>query len=242
MVRERQALRVRRIMGSIGNNLQEVKRRIAAATVAAGRTANSVTLLAVSKTQPESAVRQAHAAGQRAFGENYVQEALAKIEVLADLRAQIEWHLIGPLQSNKTRAVAEAFDWVHSVDRVKIAERLAAQRPKGLPPLNVCLQVNISGQASKSGLSVAEVPAAAQAVAALPGLRLRGLMAIPEPSPDPAAQHAPHRALRALLDELRAQGLELDTLSMGMSDDLEAAIAEGATLVRVGTAVFGARA
>ena len=228
-------------MGSIGNNLQEVKRRIAAACVAARRPANSVTLLAVSKTKPASAVREALAAGQRAFGENYVQEGLAKIDALADLRAQIEWHLIGPLQSNKTRAVAEAFDWVHSVDRLKIAERLAAQRPAGLPPLNVCLQVNISGETSKSGMSVLELPAVARAVRTLPGLRLRGLMAIPEPSDDAATQHASHRALRELLAALNAQGQALDTLSMGMSDDLEAAVAEGATLVRVGSAVFGAR-
>jgi len=228
-------------MGSIGNNLQEVKRRIDAACVAARRPAHSVTLLAVSKTKPESAVREALAAGQHAFGENYVQEGLAKIAQLADLRAQIEWHLVGPLQSNKTRAVAEAFDWVHSVDRLKIAERLSAQRPAGLPPLNLCLQVNISGEASKSGLTAAELPAVAQAVAALPGLRLRGLMAIPEPGAGDAAQRAPHRALRELLDGLRAQGLALDTLSMGMSDDLEAAVAEGSTLLRVGTAVFGAR-
>jgi pyridoxal phosphate enzyme (YggS family) len=228
-------------MGSIGNNLQEVKRRIATACAAAGRPANSVTLLAVSKTKPESAVRDALAAGQHAFGENYVQEGLAKIDALAELRAQLEWHLIGPLQSNKTRAVAEAFDWVHSVDRLKIAERLAAQRPTGLPPLNVCLQVNISGEASKSGLSLEELPAVAHAVAALPGLRLRGLMSIPEPAADPQAQRAPHRALRELLAALNAQGLALDTLSMGMSDDLEAAVAEGATVVRVGSAVFGAR-
>jgi hypothetical protein len=228
-------------MGSIGNNLQEVKRRIAAACARAGRDANSVTLLAVSKTKPEAAVREALAAGQRAFGENYVQEGLAKIAALADVREQVEWHLIGPLQSNKTRAVAEAFDWVHSVDRLKIAERLAAQRPAGLPPLNVCLQVNISGEASKSGLSVQELPAVAAAVAALPGLRLRGLMAIPEPAQDPQAQRAPHRALRELFDGLRGQGLVLDTLSMGMSDDLEAAVAEGSTMVRVGSAVFGAR-
>ena len=241
MIDERLALRVRGIMGSIGNNLQEVKRRIDAACVAARRPANSVTLLAVSKTKPESAVREALAAGQHAFGENYVQEGLAKIAALADLRAQIEWHLVGPLQSNKTRLVAEAFDWVHSVDRLKIAERLAAQRPAGLPPLNVCLQINISGEASKSGLAAQELPAVAVAVAALPGLRLRGLMAIPEPTGDPAAQRGPHRALRELFEDLRAQGLALDTLSMGMSDDLEAGIAEGSTLVRVGSAVFGAR-
>ena len=228
-------------MGSIGNNLQEVKRRIAAACAAAQRPANSVTLLAVSKTKPESAVREALAAGQHAFGENYVQEGLAKIDALADLRTQLEWHLIGPLQSNKTRAVAEAFDWVHSVDRLKIAERLAAHRPAGLPPLNVCLQVNNSGETSKSGMSVLELPAVARAVRTLPGLRLRGLMAIPEPSDDAATQHASHRALRELLAALNAQGQALDTLSMGMSDDLEAAVAEGATLVRVGSAVFGAR-
>ena len=228
-------------MGSIGNNLQEVKGRIAAACAAALRPANSVTLLAVSKTKPESVVRGALVAGQRAFGENYVQEGLAKIAALADLRAQIDWHLVGPLQSNKTRTVAEAFDWVHSVDRLKIAERLAAQRPAGLPPLNVCLQVNISGEASKSGLTAAELPDVARAVAALPGLRLRGLMAIPEPAAGSQAQRAPHRALRQLMEQLNTQGLGLDTLSMGMSDDLEAAIAEGSTLVRVGSAIFGAR-
>jgi PLP dependent protein len=228
-------------MGSIGNNLQEVKRRIAAACAAGGRPANSVTLLAVSKTKPEAAVREALAAGQQAFGENYVQEGLAKIDALAALRTQLEWHLIGPLQSNKTRAVAEAFDWVHSVDRLKIAERLSAQRPAALPPLNVCLQVNISGESSKSGLSPDELPAVARAVAALPGLRLRGLMSIPEPAGDLQAQRAPHRALHELLAALNAQGLALDTLSMGMSEDLEAAVAEGATVVRVGSAIFGAR-
>ena len=241
MIGVRLALRVGRIMGSIGCNLQEVKRRIDAACSTAGRLANSVTLLAISKTQPGAAVREALVAGQHAFGENYVQEGLAKIDALADLRSQLEWHLVGPLQSNKTRAVAEAFDWVHSVDRLKIAERLSAQRPAGLAPLNVCLQVNISGEASKSGLSAAELPAIAAAVAGLPALRLRGLMAVPEPTADPVTQRAPHRALRELLAALNAQGLALDTLSMGMSDDLEAAVAEGATLVRVGTAVFGAR-
>jgi pyridoxal phosphate enzyme (YggS family) len=230
-------------MGSIGSNLQEVKRRIAEATLAAGRSAQSVTLLAVSKTFGADAVREAFAAGQRQFGENYVQEGLAKITALADLRAQIEWHLIGPLQSNKTRAVAEAFDWVHAVDRLKIAERLAEQRPATLPPLQLCLQVNVSGEASKSGIAPAEVPALARAVAALPRERvhLRGLMAIPEPAGDLAAQRAPHRRLRELLQALNDDGLALDTLSMGMSADLEAAIAEGATLVRVGTAVFGRR-
>jgi hypothetical protein len=230
-------------MGSIGSNLQEVKRRIAAACAASARDANSVTLLAVSKTFPGVAVREAHAAGQRAFGENYVQEGLAKIEELADLRPSIEWHLIGPLQSNKTRPVAEAFDWVHTVDRLKIAERLAAQRPAWLPPLALCLQVNVSGEASKSGVAPAEVPALARAVAALPPerVRLRGLMAIPEPAGDLAAQRVPHRALAELLQALNAQGFTLDTLSMGMSADLEAAVCEGSTLVRVGSAIFGAR-
>ena len=230
-------------MGSIASNLQQVKGRIAAACGSAGRGANSVTLLAVSKTFGAEAVREAAAAGQRAFGENYVQEALAKIEALADLRPQMQWHLIGPLQSNKTRSVAEAFDWVHTVDRLKIAQRLAEQRPAALPPLNICLQVNISAEASKSGLLPAEVAAVALAVQALPRDRivLRGLMAIPEPAGDFAAQRAPHRALRELLAALNAAGLGLDTLSMGMSADLEAAVAEGATIVRVGSALFGSR-
>jgi pyridoxal phosphate enzyme (YggS family) len=200
-----------------------------------------VRLLAVSKTFGAEAVREAHAAGQRAFGENYVQEALDKIAALADLRAGLEWHLIGPLLSNKTRVVAEHFDWVHSVDRLKIAERLSAQRPDVLPPLQVCLQVNVSGEASKSGVAPAEVAAVAAQVSQLPRLRLRGLMSIPEPAADFEAQRAPHRMLQALLRELQAQGLALDTLSMGMSADLEAAVAEGATIVRVGTAIFGGR-
>jgi PLP dependent protein len=230
-------------MGSIGSNLQGVKRRIAEAANGAGRSAESVTLLAVSKTFPAEAVREAHAAGQRAFGENYVQEALAKIDALADLRRELEWHLIGPLQSNKTRPVAESFDWVHSVDRLKIAERLAEQRPAMLPPLQLTIQVNISGEDSKSGVAPAEVPALAAAVAALPAarVRLRGLMAIPEPQGDFAAQRVPHRRLRELLAALNDRGLQLDTLSMGMSADLEAAVAEGATLVRVGSAIFGQR-
>ena len=225
----------------VNQNLDEVRQRIVQACAATGRAVDSVTLLAVCKTFGADAVRAAFAAGQRAFGENYVQEALDKITGLADLRQQIEWHLIGPLQSNKTRAVAAAFDWVHSVDRLKIAQRLAAHRPAGLPPLQVCLQVNISAQASKSGLLPGEVLAVAQAVAVLPNLRLRGLMAIPEPAEGDAAQRAPHRALRELLATLNAAGLGLDTLSMGMSADLEAAVAEGATLVRVGTAIFGGR-
>ncbi|MCU0968986.1 MAG: YggS family pyridoxal phosphate-dependent enzyme, partial [Rubrivivax sp.] len=209
----------------------------------AGRDVQGVTLLAVSKTFGPDAVRAAHAAGQHAFGENYVQEALAKIDALADLRASLEWHLIGPLQSNKTRPVAEAFDWVHSVDRPKIAERLAAQRPPGLPPLQVCLQVNVSGEPSKSGVVPDDVPALARAVAALPRDRLvlRGLMSIPEPATGREAQRLPHRRLRELLAAVNGQGLALDTLSMGMSADLEAAVAEGATIVRVGSAIFGAR-
>jgi len=229
-------------MTTITNRLQAVHQRLTNACTRAGRSADSVTLLAVSKTQPAEAVRAAHAAGQRAFGENYVQEGLAKIEALADLRPELEWHLIGPLQSNKTRVVAEAFDWVHSIDRLKIAQRLSEQRPAWAAPLQVCLQVNVSGEDSKSGVAPAELPALAQAVTALPRLRLRGLMAIPEPAGDEAAQRQPHRALRELLEALRQQGLALDTLSMGMSADLEAAVLEGATLVRVGTAIFGERA
>jgi len=228
-------------MATIDCNLLEVNGRIARACEMAGRPVSSVTLLAVSKTQPPQAVRDAVAAGQSRFGENYVQEALDKMAALAELRPRLEWHLIGPLQANKTRAVAEQFDWVHSVDRLRIAERLSAQRPAGEPPLQVCLQVNISGEDSKSGLAPADVPALARAVAALPRLRLRGLMAIPEPASDVEAQRRPHRALRDLLEALRRDGLELDTLSMGMTADLEAAVAEGATLVRIGTALFGAR-
>ncbi len=224
---------------AISDSLQSVKSRIAAACVAAGRPPDAVRLLVVSKTFPAAAVRQAFAAGARAFGENYVQEGLAKIEELADLRGQLQWHLIGPLQSNKTRPVAERFDWVHSVDRLKVAERLSEQRPAGLAALNVCLQVNISGEASKSGLLPGEVAALAHRVAALPGLRLRGLMAVPEPGPEAAAQH---QAMAALFDTLNSQGLGLDTLSLGMSADLEAAIAAGSTMVRIGSAIFGARA
>ena len=228
-------------MTSVPLNLRQVQGRITGACTAAQRNVDSVTLLAVSKTFGADAVREAFDAGQRQFGENYVQEALDKIAALADLRPQLVWHLIGPLQSNKTRPVAEAFDWVQSVDRLKIAQRLSEQRPADLPPLQVCLQVNISGEASKSGLLPDQVLAVAQAVSALPRLRLRGLMAIPEPAADLAAQRAPHRALRELLGALNAAGLQLDTLSMGMSADLEAAVAEGATLLRVGTAIFGGR-
>jgi pyridoxal phosphate enzyme (YggS family) len=199
-----------------------------------------VQLLAVTKTRPPQDVREAFAAGQRDFGENYVQEALAKIAALADLRPELRWHLIGPLQSNKSREVAEQFDWVHSVDRIKLARRLSEQRPADRPPLQVCLQVNISGEDSKSGVAPGELRALAHEVAALPRLKLRGLMAIPEVAGDLEAQRAPHRALRELFAALNAEGLALDTLSMGMSGDLEAAVAEGATWVRIGTALFGA--
>lgn len=222
-------------------NLQRVNHRIAQTCSALGRPSGSVTLLAVSKTFGPDAVRTAHALGQTLFGENYVQEALDKMDALDDLRQQLQWHLIGPLQSNKTRSVAERFDWVQSVDRLKIAQRLSEQRPAVLPPLQVCLQVNTSGEASKSGLPPGEVPALARTVAALPRLRLRGLMALPAPTDDAQAQHQAHRALKQLFDQLNADGLALDTLSMGMSADLEAAIAEGSTMVRVGTAIFGGR-
>lgn len=226
-------------MTPIPANLQAVRARIAAACAASGRDPREVVLLAVSKTWPAPALREAAAAGQSAFGENYVQEALGKIDALADLG--LEWHFIGPLQSNKTRLVAERFAWVHSVERLKIAERLSAQRPPALPPLQVCLQVNVSGEASKSGCPPDEAAKLAAAVAALPGLRLRGLMAIPEPTPDGGLLRARFASLRALRDRIAASGIGLDTLSMGMSDDLEIAIAEGATLVRVGTAIFGER-
>ena len=231
-------------MERIPAQLRDVRGRIARACAAVKRPVESVTLLAVGKTFPPAALRAAFDAGQRAFGENYAQEALAKIEALADLRPRIEWHLIGPLQSNKTREVAAAFDWVHAIDRAKIAERLSAQRPAGMAPLQVCLQVNVSGEASKSGVAPADALPLALAVAALPNLRLRGLMAIPEPAGSFEAQRRPHRALRELLEALQAADprlARLDTLSMGMSADLEAAIAEGATIVRVGSAIFGAR-
>ena len=225
----------------IAANLQQVRARIVTACTAAGRDAAGVQLLAVSKTFGPEAVRAAHAAGQRAFGENYVQEGLAKIEALADLRSELEWHCIGPLQSNKTRPVAEHFDWVHSVDRLKIAQRLSEQRPAHLPPLSVCLQVNVDAGANKSGVLPGEALPLARAVAALPGLRLRGLMAIPEPAPDFEAQRALFLRAAAVFDQLRAAGLTLDTLSLGMSADLEAAVAAGSTMVRVGTAIFGRR-
>lgn len=229
-------------MGSIADNLQAVIGRIAKAAVASGRAPAAISLLAVSKTWPACDVQQAAAAGQTAFGENYVQEGVDKINALHSAGVVgLNWHFIGPLQSNKTRLVAEYFDWVHSIDRLKIAERLSAQRPAGLPPLNVCIQVNISGEASKSGCQPAEVPALADAVAALPNLRLRGLMAIPEPQDEFERQCEPCRQLKALFDQLVAAGLALDTLSIGMSHDLEAAVSSGATMVRVGTAIFGQR-
>lgn len=226
-------------MTPISANLQAVHARIAAAARAAGRDEKDVSLLAVSKTWPAEYVRLAADAGQHAFGENYVQEGVAKVAELESLG--LEWHFIGPLQSNKTRPVAEHFDWVHSIERMKIAERLSEQRPAGKVPLNVCLQVNVSGEASKSGCAPDEAVALAKAIAALPNLRLRGLMCIPEPVEDVEAQRRPFRQLRELYEQLRAEGLPLDTLSMGMSHDIEAAIAEGATMVRVGTAIFGER-
>ena len=212
---------------------------MARAAAACGRNENDINLLAVSKTWPAACVREAAAAGQRAFGENYVQEGVDKVGELADLG--LEWHFIGPLQSNKSRPVAEHFDWVHSVDRLKIAERLSAQRPADKPPLQVCVQVNVSGEASKSGCQPEEALSLCQAVAALPQLRLRGLMAIPEPTEDVAEQRRAFKQLKDLAARISAAGLPLDTLSMGMSHDLESAIAEGATLVRVGTAIFGER-
>jgi pyridoxal phosphate enzyme (YggS family) len=220
-----------------------VQERIDAATRAALRAPQSVSLLAVSKTFGPEAVLEAAEAGQRAFGENYLQEALDKIAAVRAARPDLllEWHFIGPIQSNKTRPIAESFDWVHSVDREKIARRLSEQRPPHLPPLNICLQVNISGEDSKSGVAPEEVAALAQQVAGMPNLRLRGLMAIPEPEEDIERQRAPLRRMCELLASLQAQGLSLDTLSMGMSSDLEAAVAEGATIVRIGTAIFGQR-
>ncbi len=229
-------------MTTIAAKLQHVRARIATACQQAGRNVQDVTLLAVSKTFGPEAVRAAAAAGQRDFGENYIQEGVDKIAALADLRGQLRWHCIGPIQSNKTRLVAEQFDWAHGIDRLKIAERLSAQRPPGLPPLNLCLQVNIDGGPTKSGVAPAEALALAQAVAALPRLRLRGLMTIPDPAPDFEAARAVHASARALFDQLNAAGLGLDTLSMGMSDDLEAAVAAGSTMVRVGSAIFGTRA
>jgi len=233
----------------IGNNLQAVRERILRACAAAGRAPETVRLLAVSKTFGPEAVREAAAAGQQAFGENYLQEAVDKITALerqpGALLPRPEWHCIGPVQSNKTKLVAAHFDWLHTVDRLKIAQRVSEQRPAGLPPLQICLQVNIDGGASKSGVAPDEALALARAVAELPHLCLRGLMTLPEPSPDVEAQLQVHRRARDLFEAIRAAGLpasaRFDTLSMGMSNDLEAAIQAGSTLVRVGTAIFGGR-
>lgn len=223
----------------IEQRLQQLRSRIVAAAGEAGRDPAEIRLIAATKTFGAAAVREAHAAGQIDFGENYVREALDKMSELGDL--PLVWHFIGPIQSNKTRAIAEHFAWVHSVDRLKIAERLSAQRPASVPPLDICLEVNISGEASKGGVPTEDLPALAQAVSHLPRLRLRGLMAIPAPSTDPLVQRAAFAAVRRLYEALQASGYALDTLSMGMSGDLEAAIAEGATMVRVGTAIFGER-
>ena len=222
----------------IADRVQRVLERIHAAERLAGRASGTVALVAVSKTQPAEAIRQAVVAGQQAFAENYLQEALAKQDELTDLPGLI-WHFIGPIQSNKTRPIAERFDWVHTVDRLRIAVRLSQQRPADRPPLNICLQVNVSGEASKSGISLAALPELAAAAAQLPRLRLRGLMTIPAPATGFEQQRVPFRILREAMAALALPGL--DTLSMGMSDDLEAAILEGATLVRVGTALFGPR-
>lgn len=224
---------------SVSVNLAQVRKRIELACLATGRPLDAVKLLAVSKTMPAQAIRDAHAAGQLAFGENYIQEGVDKIASLADL--PLEWHCIGPIQSNKTKLVAENFAWVHSIDRLKTAERLSAQRPAELPPLQVCLQVNVDGGSNKSGVAPSELMALAQAVAQLPHLQLRGIMTIPEPTDNEAAARAVHRQAKDLFDSLKASGLGVDTLSMGMTGDLEAAIAEGSTCVRVGTAIFGHR-
>ena len=226
-------------MTTIASNLQAVRDAMKTAALKAGRRGDEIGLLAVSKTFPPDALREAYRAGQTRFAESYVQEALDKIAALHDLA--IEWHYIGPIQSNKTRAIAESFSWVHSVDRLKIAERLSEQRPAHLPPLQVCLQVNISGEVSKSGVACDEANGLAHAVAKLPRLKLRGLMAVPAPSDDVVTQRQPFTQLRSLLDQLNQQGLRLDTLSMGMSHDFATAIAEGATMVRIGTAIFGKR-
>ncbi|USX19951.1 YggS family pyridoxal phosphate-dependent enzyme [Oxalobacteraceae bacterium OTU3REALA1] len=228
-------------MSPIPQNLQAITATIVAAAQESGRAPDTVQLLAVSKTFGPEAVLEAVQAGQRAFGENYLQEALDKIAVLSAQPEPLEWHFIGPIQSNKTRPIAEHFDWVHTVEREKVAQRLSEQRPAGMAPLQICLQVNISGEASKSGVAPEEVAALAHKVAALPNLTLRGLMAIPEPAVEFERQRAAFARLRTLYEQLRADGLALDTLSMGMSADMRAAIFEGATIVRVGSAIFGSR-
>jgi pyridoxal phosphate enzyme (YggS family) len=224
---------------SVSANLAQVRKRIELACQAVGRAPDAVKLLAVSKTMPAQAVREAYAAGQLAFGENYIQEGVDKVAALVDF--PLEWHCIGPIQSNKTKLVAENFAWVHSIDRLKIAERLSAQRPAHLPPLQVCLQVNVDGGSNKSGVAPEDLLALAQAVAKLPHLQLRGIMTIPEPAETEAEARAVHQQAKRLFDHLKTAGLTLDTLSMGMTADLEAAVAEGSTCVRVGTAIFGAR-
>ncbi|MDH2234724.1 YggS family pyridoxal phosphate-dependent enzyme [Pigmentiphaga sp. GD03639] len=228
-------------MSPIADNLRAVRRRIDHAAQACGRAPGEVALLAVSKTFPAQAVREAHGAGQRAFGESYVQEAVDKLAALEDLRAGTEWHFIGPLQSNKARQVAAHFDWIHSIDRLKIAQRLSDLRPPGMADLQLCMQVNIDDQPTKSGVAPAEALGLAREIAALPRVRLRGLMCIPAPQQDPVRQQAVFASLAALMRDLNREGFALDTLSMGMSDDLEAAVAAGASIVRVGTAIFGAR-
>ena len=225
-------------MSTISDRLEQVRSRIKQAAIAADRDPASIKLVAVSKTQPISKLEAALAADQSIFGESYLQDALPKIEAIG---ARAEWHFIGPIQSNKTRQIATHFDWVHSVDRIKIAQRLNEQRPENLPPLNVCLQVNTSGEVAKTGVAPAETRALAEAINLLPHLRLRGLMTIPAREQDPERQRQPFHQLHSLFEQLNNNGFNLDTLSMGMSDDMEAAIAEGATLVRVGTAIFGPR-
>lgn len=230
-------------MSIIKDHLGKVRERISLAAKEAARDPSDIHLLAVSKTQPVEAILEAATAGQNAFGENYEQEAVTKILVIRknhpDLK--LEWHFIGPIQSNKTRAIAEHFDWVHSVDRERIARRLSDQRPADLPPLNICLQINISGETSKSGIRPEDLPNLAKTVSMMPRLKLRGLMAIPEPETDPDKQRRPFHAMKILFRQLQEAGFELDTLSMGMSDDMSAAIDEGATIVRIGTAIFGPR-
>ncbi|MDA8092678.1 MAG: YggS family pyridoxal phosphate-dependent enzyme [Betaproteobacteria bacterium] len=226
-------------MSAVTAGLQAVRARIAAAAAACGRDPREITLLAVAKGHPADALREAYRAGQRAFGESYAQEGAAHAAASADLA--VEWHFIGPLQSNKTRGIAEHYAWVHSIDRLKIAERLSAARPEGLAPLNVCVQVNVGAETTKGGVPPEEAAALAAQVARLPRLKVRGLMTIPKPSADVTEQRHQFAVLRELLAALNARGLALDTLSMGMSDDLEAAIAEGSTLVRVGSAIFGTR-
>lgn len=226
-------------MNTIAQRLEAVRTRITQAEKLAGRPPGSVQLLAVSKTRPVKDIREALEAGQKRFGENYLQDALPKIKALEG--EPIEWHFIGPIQSNKTREIARHFDWVHSVDRLKIARRLDEQRPPDLPPLNICLQVNTSGEATKSGVTIDECEALARTIAELPRLKLRGLMTIPAPADDEAQRQIPFRQLHRLYEQLNQQGLKLDTLSMGMTNDMEAAIAEGATIVRIGTAIFGPR-